>query len=69
MDLLILPSAEIVMDPAEAIFRFVIKTIQIMWEENTFAIKPLLSDPFFHSFTRYGGNCIFSLDTLYEIIS
>ncbi|XP_054012221.1 dynein axonemal heavy chain 6 [Hylaeus anthracinus] len=52
VDLLILPPAEIVMDPAEAIFRFVIKTIQIMWEENIFVIKPLLSDPFFHSFTR-----------------
>ncbi|CAK9798189.1 Dynein axonemal heavy chain 6 [Anthophora quadrimaculata] len=52
VDLLILPSSEIVMDPSESIFRFVIKTIQSMWEENLHAIKPLLSDPFFHSFTR-----------------
>ncbi|XP_043248669.1 dynein axonemal heavy chain 6 [Colletes gigas] len=52
VDLLILPSGEIAMDPSEDIFRFVIKTIRIMWEENIFAIKPLLSDPFFHSFTR-----------------
>nr|XP_031828293.1 dynein heavy chain 6, axonemal [Nomia melanderi] len=52
VDLLILPSSEIVMDPSEKIFRFVIQTIQIMWEENVFAIKPLLSDPFFNSFTR-----------------
>ncbi|XP_015429803.1 PREDICTED: dynein heavy chain 6, axonemal, partial [Dufourea novaeangliae] len=52
VDLLILPSSEIVMDPSESIFRFVIQTIEIMWEENIFAIRPLLSDPFFHSFTR-----------------
>ncbi|KAK9295362.1 hypothetical protein QLX08_010308 [Tetragonisca angustula] len=52
VDLLILPSSEIVMDPSESIFLFVIKTIEIMWEENLYAIKPLLSDPFFHSFTR-----------------
>ncbi|XP_031370421.1 dynein heavy chain 6, axonemal isoform X2 [Apis dorsata] len=52
VDLLILPSSEIILDPQEDIFRYVIKTIQTMWEENLFAIKPLLSDPFFHSFTR-----------------
>ncbi|CAL7933549.1 unnamed protein product [Xylocopa violacea] len=52
VDLLILPSSEIVADPSVNIFRFVIKTIQQMWEENIYAIKPLLSDPFFHSFTR-----------------
>ncbi|XP_012153033.2 dynein heavy chain at 16F [Megachile rotundata] len=52
VDLLILPSSEIVMDPSESIFRFVIETIQNMWEENLYAIKPLLSDQFFHSFTR-----------------
>ncbi|XP_076377925.1 dynein heavy chain at 16F [Megalopta genalis] len=52
VDLLILPSSDVVMDPTEAIFRFVIQTIQIMWEENIYAVKPLLSDPFFNSFTR-----------------
>ncbi|CAD1473370.1 unnamed protein product, partial [Heterotrigona itama] len=52
VDLLILPSSEIVMDPSESIFLFVIKTIETMWEENLYAIKPLLSDPFFHPFTR-----------------
>ncbi|XP_026666919.1 dynein heavy chain 6, axonemal [Ceratina calcarata] len=52
VDLLITPTAEIVMDPLESIFRFVIQTIKNMWEENLYAIKPLLSDPFFHSFTR-----------------
>nr|XP_034190797.1 dynein heavy chain 6, axonemal [Osmia lignaria] len=52
VDLLILPSSEIVIDPSESIFRFVIKTIENMWEENLYAIKPLLSDQFFHSFTR-----------------
>ncbi|XP_076248728.1 dynein heavy chain at 16F [Calliopsis andreniformis] len=52
VDLIILPSSEIMMDPTEEIFRFVIQTIQIMWEENLFAIKPLLSDPYFYSFTR-----------------
>ncbi|XP_076764569.1 dynein heavy chain at 16F [Xylocopa sonorina] len=52
VDLLILPSSEIVTDPSVSIFRFVIRTIQQMWEENLYAIKPLLSDPFFHSFTR-----------------
>ena len=58
MDLLILPSSEIVMDPSESIFLFVIKTIETMWEENLYAIKPLLSDPFFHSFTRYKGKIV-----------
>lgn len=53
VDLLILSSSKIVMDPSESIFRFVIKIIQTMWEENLYAIKPLLSDTFFHSFTRY----------------
>ncbi|XP_076649863.1 dynein heavy chain at 16F [Halictus rubicundus] len=52
VDLLILPSSDVVMDPSETIFRFVIQTIEIMWEENIFAVKPLLSDPFFNSFTR-----------------
>nr|XP_033183004.1 dynein heavy chain 6, axonemal [Bombus vancouverensis nearcticus] len=52
VDLLILPTSEIIMDPSESILLFVIRTIQTMWEENLYAIKPLLSDPFFHSFTR-----------------
>ncbi|KAG7211515.1 hypothetical protein KM043_010782 [Ampulex compressa] len=52
VDLLISVATDIVMDPTENIFRFVIKTIQAMWEENLNAIKPLLTDPTFHSFTR-----------------
>ncbi|XP_076676367.1 dynein heavy chain at 16F [Andrena cerasifolii] len=52
VDLVILQSADIVLDPTVDILRFILKTIQIMWEENLFVIKPLLSDPFFHSFTR-----------------
>lgn len=42
-----------VMDPSEEIFRYVFATLQSMWEENLDAIKPLLSDPYFHSFTKY----------------
>ncbi|KAK2585046.1 hypothetical protein KPH14_008566 [Odynerus spinipes] len=52
VDLLISLDEGIVMSPSENTFRQMFKTIQKMWEENLHAIKPLLSDPFFHTFTR-----------------
>lgn len=64
-----LPSSEIVLDPTEEMFRFVIRTIQMMWKENLFAINPLLSDPFFHSFTRYFDSSVFYLDPIDKITS
>jgi hypothetical protein len=42
----------IVMDPSKNIFWYILSTIQSMWEEHLCNINPLLSDKFFHSFTR-----------------
>ncbi|XP_043489610.1 dynein axonemal heavy chain 6 [Polistes fuscatus] len=52
VDLLISVKDGITMDPSENIFQQMFKTLQITWEENLHAIKPLLSDPFFYTFTR-----------------
>ncbi|XP_043475758.1 dynein axonemal heavy chain 6-like [Leptopilina heterotoma] len=52
VDLVISLEFGIALDPSEEIFWHVIKTIQSMWEENLFEIKPFLSDPFFDIFTR-----------------
>lgn len=53
VDLLISVATGITMDPPQDTFRSVFRTVQIMWEENLNAIKPLLSDPLFQCFTRY----------------
>lgn len=42
----------VAMDPSEEILRFVLGTLQSMWEDNLNGMKPLLSDQFFNSFTR-----------------
>ncbi|XP_043266980.1 dynein axonemal heavy chain 6 [Venturia canescens] len=52
MDLLLSREEGTIMDPSEKVFRFVIETLESMWEENLDAIKPLLSDPYFNSFTK-----------------
>ncbi|XP_023289677.1 dynein heavy chain 6, axonemal [Orussus abietinus] len=52
VDLIISVRTKIAMDPSEEIIKYVISTLQSMWEENLDAIRPLLDDPFFHPFTR-----------------
>ncbi|XP_047348170.1 dynein axonemal heavy chain 6 [Vespa velutina] len=52
IDLLISVKKGIHMNPSENKFQDAFKTLEKTWEENLHAIKPLLSDPFFYTFTR-----------------
>nr|XP_050848639.1 dynein axonemal heavy chain 6 [Vespula vulgaris] len=52
IDLVISVKKGILMSPSENKFLETFKTLEKMWEENLHAIKPLLSDPFFYTFTR-----------------
>ncbi|XP_048507335.1 dynein axonemal heavy chain 6 [Athalia rosae] len=51
-NLIIAEDTGLVMDPSEEILFYVFQTICDLWEENLNAIKPLLSDQYFSSFTR-----------------